>query len=263
MRIASFVFAPSVIPTLVGAALLALLLSLGFWQLERAEEKETLLATFDRRAQAPALELNLTAAQSPAEKTSVEFRRVVARGRLDVEHQFLLDNRTHHGRAGFHVLTPLRSSGGRGVLVNRGWIPVGEYRDQLPALGIKPPAPSDLEVEGVASLPREDQLVLGPTGYEASATRWPRVVQRVEVKSIESALGYPLLPLVIQLAPTNPYGYLRLWTAYIGIGPQRHRGYAVQWFALASALLVIYIVVNTRRRQPTPNVTENNDATDA
>jgi len=54
---------------------------------------------------------------------------------------------------------------------------------------------------------------------------------------------------VILLDPKEPDGYARNWEAP-GFPPMRHIGYAVQWFALAAALLVIYIVTNVRRSSP-------------
>ncbi len=60
-------------------------------------------------------------------------------------------------------------------------------------------------------------------------------------------LGLPLLPLVVLLDPGAPAGFAREWTPYYGISVQRHQGYAFQWFALATALGVIYIVVNLNR----------------
>ena len=261
MRYGTFVFAPGLVPTVLAAAFLALLVGLGSWQLGRAAEKEALAHAFDLRARQPPIAIRT----DPASPDPVgAFTRVSARGAYDTQHQFLLDNRTRLGRAGFHVLTPLRLDDGTGLLVNRGWIPLPPRRDTLPALAIESAsdagASTSVEVRGVTVLPREDQLVLGDTGYDQRT--WPRIVQRIELSRMESALGYRLLGFVLALDPGDRDGYLREWGPYVGIGPDRHRGYAVQWFALALTLVVIYVVVNTRRVSggSMPSEERNHDA---
>ena len=109
--------------------LLGLLMSLGFWQLDRAEQKRALLAGYntDRDATVIQLEPGLQSYRD------FNYQSASAAGHYDADRQFLLDNRTHNGRVGYHVLTPfvLRESGAA-VLVNRGWIDLGGTRDQLP-----------------------------------------------------------------------------------------------------------------------------------
>ena len=88
--------------------------------------------------------------------------------------------------------------------------------------------------------------MLGEQGYETSG--WPLVVQRIEVPGVAQKLGTPVLPLVLRMDPELPNGFVRAWKPYYGLSADRHRGYAFQWFALATALLVIYVVLNTKRR---------------
>jgi cytochrome oxidase assembly protein ShyY1 len=74
-------------------------------------------------------------------------------------------------------------------------------------------------------------------------------VQYLEYPPLAAELGYSLAPAVILLDAAAPDGYRREWQpTFGGYGPERHRGYALQWFSLALALLVIYVVVNTHRR---------------
>ena len=76
-------------------------------------------------------------------------------------------------------------------------------------------------------------------------------MQFIDYERLSDALGYQLLPAVILLDPQQPHGYLRDWRpGFGGFGPERHLGYAVQWFALALTLIVIYVVMNTRRSRP-------------
>lgn len=236
-----FVFQPALIPSLVTLFLMALLLSLGFWQLDRAKQKDLLQLRFKTHFNAPyanVSEVRLDDALS-------RYRKVIAQGRYDAEHQILLDNQIYQGKPGYHVFTPLRLiKEAKAVLINRGWIPLGVSRQQLPAIGVNE---VNRVLKGRVSQPANPGLRLdGPPSLADDP--WPRVVQYLDYEQLAEQLGYPLEPAVILLDPAMEGGYVRDWRpTFGGVGPARHRGYAVQWFSLAVALLVIYGVVNTRR----------------
>jgi surfeit locus 1 family protein len=231
----------TVLPTLAAAALIALFCALGVWQLHRADEKRALRIEFDHRLQ----EAPVTIGAWASDATGLRNRRAMAAGAYDTGHQFLLDNRTHEGRPGYQVLTPLRlANAGVAVLVNRGWVPLGASRQKLPAV----PAPSGpVRVAGIVAVPSAHPFLLGPAGYEAGG--WPRVVQAIELAPMRKVLGYDLLPYTLRLAATEPDGFVREWRPYIGFGPARHQAYAVQWFALAATVLAVYVTVTLRRRR--------------
>jgi surfeit locus 1 family protein len=232
-------FAPRLLPSLAVALLLPLLLGLGTWQLDRAAFKRALLDTYAvRGADRPVN--SLPRALDPE---AWRFRRVALGGRFDDAHALLLDNRTYRGMAGYHLLTPLRLDDGRGVLVNRGWAPRGRTRDDLPPIAHRA---GRVTVAGQLDTPPASGLSVGPDGPEASG--WPRVVQRLDLDALARELGYPLLPLLLLEGAGGEAELVRDWRPVV-MGPARHTGYAVQWFALALALLVIYVVVNTRRVQ--------------
>jgi surfeit locus 1 family protein len=77
-------------------------------------------------------------------------------------------------------------------------------------------------------------------------TGWPLRVQFIDFKQMARRLDSALGAMIVRLDPKSPYGYRREWQI-APMGPQRHLGYAVQWFALACTLLVIYVLVNLRR----------------
>ncbi len=246
MRVGRYKFSPQLVPTLVTAVLLPLLIGLGLWQLGRAGEKRTIEATVARQLEAVALEIDANRWESmhkSGDISAMGHRLVSMSGHFEGERQYLLDNRTRNGVAGFQVLTAFLPDGATGgVLVNRGWIPLGERRDQLPAL----PVPSArLRIRGALEGPRKPLPLLGSSGYELE--QWPKIVQRVELGPIQKQLGLPLLPLVVLLDPSSPAGFVREWKPYYGISAERHQAYAFQWFALAAALAVIYVVVNLKR----------------
>lgn len=239
MRVGRVDFRPSVFMTFVTVVLVAVLITLGLWQLDRAEEKRALQEQFEARAREQPVQLEVPGINVE----DLEYRRVTVSGTYDRDHQFLLDNRIDKGIVGYHVLTPLViDEANVGVVINRGWVPLGERRGVMPDL----PTPESVSlIVGVVKLPPSETFLLGSAGYEASS--WPRVVQAVELDEMEKQLGYRLLPFILLLSPQQSHGFSRTWKPYYGLGPERHQGYAVQWFALAVTLLVMYVVVNARR----------------
>ncbi len=237
MRFGKLEFTPGLWASLVTLVLLGLLMSLGFWQLDRAQQKRALLAGYnaDRHATVIQLEPGLESYRD------FNYQLASAAGRYDATRQFLLDNRTHNGRVGYHVLTPFMLRGrGAAVLVNRGWIDLGGSRDQLPDPVV---ASGSLTILGRIKLPASDSFTLGE---EEPRTGWPYRIQRVDTERLGQELGYPLLPVVVLLDPDQDGGFVRDWEP-LRFGPERNVGYAVQWFGLAAALLVIYLVVNTHK----------------
>jgi len=244
MRIGRFEFRPALWPSLATLLLLPLLAGLGLWQLERAAWKQDLIAAHAERSRRPPQALSTLLASGEV----LQYRQTTARGRYDLGHQLLLDNRTDQGRAGYHVLTPLRlADGGGTVLVNRGWVPMGNDRAQLPAL----PGPDGMvTMKAIITLP-PDKVFRLDAAEEVNAG-WPQVVQQVELQPLGQRLGTRLLPVVLLLDAEADHGFVRTWKPVYGITPDKHRAYALQWFTLALVLLLIYISVNTRRlpRQP-------------
>lgn len=243
MHIGSFDFRPSLWPTLAVLVLLPVLTGLGFWQLQRAAWKQSLVDTHARRMSEPARPLRAVLESG----VDVEYRQVTARGVYDLDHQLLLDNQIYKGAAGYDVLTPFHLDGAAPgddwVLVNRGWVPLGASRSQLPAV----PGPAG-SVSLRAMIKRPPEKTFRLSAVEEVGTGWPRVIQAIEREPLKRRLGHPLLPLVLLLDKQDPGGFVRDWKPVYGIPPDKHRAYAAQWFTLAVVLLVIYVGVNTHRR---------------
>ena len=238
MRFGKYEFSPRPIPTLLTLVLLPILISLGFWQLDRAAQKGQLLTLYQQQQARPALNLNTSLGHSEL----YSYQRVEVTGRFDKEHQFLLDNRVYQGRAGYQVITPLIMAGSNQVvLVNRGWLPQMTSRSTLPVI---PTPVSELTLEGQLKLDMHESFNLGESGFESDA--WPRVIQWLEMDKLEKSLGYKVQEFVILQSPDSPAGFVRDW--YIKkIVPEKSISYAVQWFALALAMVIIYLVVNTHK----------------
>ncbi len=221
--------------------LFPLFLTLGLWQLDRADQKRALIQNFEARSQEPPL--RLSGAQQDPEQ--LRNRRVIASGRYDSGRQLLLDNQIYQSRPGYHVLTPLRLAGEDvAVMVNRGWIPLGPRRDQLPDIhtGEQP-----RRVAGTIHLPSAPPLLLGESGDRAPG--WPKVIQRVDRPALEQRLAMKLLPFTVRLSPEDDDGYVREWKPHYRTPVEKHHAYAVTWFGFAALLVLLYVGLNLVREE--------------
>jgi len=231
-------FSPPLPLTVVTAALLALLLFLGFWQLQRAQEKAQILSLQRERGAMPPLplaELAVTAAAEPA------FRQAVVSGRFLPQRYCLLDNRTRQGRFGYEVLSVMQAhTPGEplAVIVNRGWVPGDPARRSLPEV---PPVRGQIEIQGRVHVPAGDAFLLEK---QSLAPGWPKVIQAVQVDLLQPALAPhiegDLFPYTLRLQSGEPGALATGWEA-VNVQPSRHLGYAVQWFAMAAVLAGYYL----------------------
>ena len=280
------------------------MLALGRWQLARADEKIALLGNASRARAAPAVALDRI---DDVAEAAGAYRRVRVEGRWEGDHQLLWDNRAHAGRAGYEVITPLRLGDGRLALVNRGWLAPGPTREMLPDVALPATASGDaVAFDGLLSRPSKG---FASGAALAASGPWPRVLQYFDYAAIESALGEPIVPAVVQsqvatdgdvfadaraasasradgagadgagadgggpdaasagtppvdaplpAPPATPEavgsgaGTAVLLTPNwrpAASGPEKHYGYAFQWFAMATALTAIFVVVNLSRNE--------------
>lgn len=216
------------------ACMMALFLWLGTWQLDRADLKTEILEQSRNLSSKAVVSLEL----DRAEYESIRYSQVSVAGRYDIQHQLFLDNQVKHRKVGYNVLTPVKISGSnKAVLVDRGWVPQGQTRQLRP--DIKFTQVNDLIVGSLYS-PFGKGVRLG--GLDDGEFLWPRVIQFLDFEAISERLGYHLLPVIIRLSPDAENGYLREWKT-VSFSPDKHLGYAVQWFGLAIAMLVILIVL--------------------
>lgn len=219
---------------LLFVAAAALFVALGFWQLRRAEEKVQLNLMRESRTQEPPIRFDATA---PETLGDFRYRPVSLDGTFDVEHQFLVDNQLQGQRVGYHVLTPLRiRGGGQAILVNRGWVPLGSDRRDLPAIELSRSGP--VRLHGV--LDELHRVGFRLQGAEIPAPGWPSLVQVPDVARLSERLGYSLLPYQVLLAPEAAEGYVREWHT-ARLDPGKNRGYALQWFSFAAVAAFLFI----------------------
>jgi surfeit locus 1 family protein len=218
--------------------MLVVLVSLGRWQLRRADQKRALYDAFDKGADATRV-IDL---QTPA---LPRYQHVEAQGHYDESRQILIDNMTNaDGRAGYFVITPFALASGGWLLINRGWVPVGASRAVLPAIGV---AGDARKVRGRSDhLPSPGIHIGRPAGLRPPFPTVANFPGLMEIERLMHETSWTPATEVVLLDADQPDGYLRRWQAP-GFPPLRHVGYAVQWFGLALALCAIYVVTNLRR----------------
>ena len=222
--------------TALTVALCALFVFLGRWQWHRGDAREAAWDQFARGTD------KVLAVDGKLDGIPL-FQRVSVAGRFDAERQFLLDNRSYEGRAGYEVLTPLQRPDGEVALVDRGWVPFSGLRDRLPGVAIR--THDEITVTGrVADLPSAG-LASGRAPPSAQAP-WPKVTSFPTMSELSQAFGQPLEPHILLLDSHDPDGYVRDWHPP-GLEPARHWSYAVQWWSFAAVLLFLWARLSLRK----------------
>ena len=227
------------VPFLATLVLVVLGIVLGNWQTRRAAEKTVLQAKLERGMAAPPLTLD----GSAVDPASLEFHRVIVTGEFVPNWPVFLDNRPQEGRSGFVLLMPFKIAGsGKSVLVARGWLPrnTAEH-DKLPPY-TTPAGQVTLEGRAVRQLARVMQLGT-PAPLAPNA-----IVQNTDPAEVARASGLDLLPVVVEQTGTGSPGdgLTRNWPMP-SLDIDRHKGYAVQWYALAAMAFLFFVITGFRR----------------
>lgn len=223
--------------TLLTLLLVPALVALGFWQLDRAEEKTLIAAQDARRAAAPAQPF---AALQDMSDQELAYRRVELQGEFLPDAVLLLDNQIRDGRYGHDVYGVFQTSvSGALLLLNRGWVPGDASRRSLPEVTV-PVGP--LRLSAVLYVPPGEPYLLAEDRF--ASLDWPLLVQSASAsalaEALESEFAQPVFRHELRLLPDQPGGFRRDWPV-INVSPQKHRGYAVQWFTMAAALLLFFV----------------------
>ncbi len=241
IRLGSRIFAPRPFTTVLTLVLLVMLVALGRWQLRRADDKRALFDAFDKGADVTRT-IDLQTPPLP------RYSQVEAQGRYDESRQILIDNMTNaDGRAGYFVITPFALSGGGWLLVNRGWVPVGASRANPPEVGV---SGEPRWVRGRADhLPSPGIQMGRPAALRAPFPAVANFPSHADIEQLLHEDSWTRAADLVLLRADQPDGYVRQWQPP-GLPPLRHVAYAVQWFGLALALGIIYLVTNLRRAKP-------------
>ncbi|MFM8341699.1 MAG: SURF1 family protein [Methylomonas sp.] len=218
--------------------LLSGLISLGCWQLDRAEQKRAFLVQQQVGHQAPIINLNQSA-------IGARYQVAEITGHYDAAHSFLIDNQVVDGKPGYFVLTPfILDKQEQAVLVNRGWVPLTANRQQLPDVS------TGSEIVAIRGRINQFPSVgYKLAGGEIPTETWPAVVQFVDSQVLSAKLAYPVYDFQIELDDDQAAGFVRHWHTQATIPPEKHQAYAVQWFGLAATLTGLFIWISTRKRR--------------
>ncbi|NIB39526.1 SURF1 family protein [Pseudomaricurvus alkylphenolicus] len=216
----------------LGLLLLPILLRLGYWQLQRAAEKQEILEILQQRRSQPAIELNQLSSSD-----DLQHRTVIASGHFDAERYWLIDNRVFQGRVGYEVIAPFYLREGGTLLVNRGWIKAPQLRSELPELQFPS---SNIALQGHLFRSSYNRMI----NNETADSEWPIRLQQVELELMADQLGQAVLPWELRLFAEDSAALETDWK-YVSTSPAKHHGYAVQWFAMASVLVLALFAANT------------------
>jgi len=217
---------------------LPLLIRLGYWQLERAEEKRDLQSQYEQnQAQQTMTSDELFYARENHSLSDLANRRVRFEGRYLSGYNVLLDNQIQDGEVGYHVLSPFLLDRDRAVWINRGWIK-GRPDRVLPRV---PHHASTAIIEASVYQALGEVFQLKDDVWLAG---WPLLVQSIDESRLNQRIANELasvfFPLTLRIAPGYS-GALTVNWQVINTKPEKHTAYAIQWFGMALALTMLWL----------------------
>lgn len=228
-------FQPQLLPTLLSGCFLFFLLFLGRWQLHRYHYKEDLQQHFTAALHHAPLPFSQALKQ-----VDKQFLHAQVSGQFMKDKVFLLQNRWHNEQTGVEIINVFKpKNSNRYLLVNRGWIPTGKINNKKLLAG------HSNALTGYLKLHNEYVFILGENILDTK--KWPMLMQKVDMNQVEKITGLKFYPFVLRLdsnAATKPP--IRDWKP-INVMPQRHLGYAVQWFVMALVLALAYLIFSCQR----------------
>ena len=234
MTISGWRFTPRLWSTVIAVVVIAVMVQLGNWQLSRAREKESRQEKLEALSRQPAVSLP----SEPIKLEDFQYRKTEVHGTYLPKDTVYLDNKIYRGAAGYHIITPLRiGTSSMYVLVNRGWVAAERDRSKLPNVPI-PSGP--VNVSGIATTATQKTLELSKEMVSG------QVWENLDLERFRDMTGLQLQPVMILQQNDVNDGLVREWARPdLGIG--KNLGYAFQWFAMASAVLIIYLVLSVKR----------------
>lgn len=228
-------FRPGLWGTLVAFAGTALFAALAFWQLGRADEKRVLQQTMETRRVLPAFEYR----GGELDVERMQYRGVSLRGHFRNQGQLLIDNVVIDGRPGYRVITPFHVASDGLVLVDRGWVPAAQRRDQLPVISVDE---ASQQIHGRIDRFRSRPVVGAERPDPDGGIRW----LYVDSDTYAEHFGEKVPGFVIRLAQDNRQAYRQESTAYdakVGM----HIAYAIQWAAFGVIAFASWLGLSLKR----------------
>lgn len=213
---------------------------LGAWQWSRAAQKEALLEAFAAAEHAPVRPFDVVV-EEPAPEV---HPHVSVHGHFVPERTYLLDEQIHAGRVGVMAIAVFAPEGSQNkLLVNRGWLPWSRAQSSTPAV---PPLPlGEVELRGLYAPAPGGGLRVGGNALARQDT-WPKLTLYLDLQEFPDDIGSGIYPCMLLLDVDAASGFVREWTPAV-MPPERHRGYAVQWWSFALVALVIFFALHWRK----------------
>lgn len=208
------------------------LIKLGFWQIDRALEKEQRQQRISELSQRQALSLAQVLTLSGLQD-GINDLPIQLEGNFVGDKVLLLDNQPNQGRLGYRIYQIIESSGDA-ILVNLGWVQGSIDRNILPDIS---PITGQHTIRGHV---REVEVGIQLQAQNLTNPSWPLRVQQIELDKFSQLIGKKLLPFVVYLDKKETIGYIKNWQPIV-MPPEKHRAYAFQWFSLALAWISLMV----------------------
>lgn len=206
------------------------LVKLGFWQSDRALQKEQRLAVIEQLSHSRALSLEEVLSQNNEEINDLP---ITMKGKFDNEVLFLLDNQTNSGRLGYRVYQVFNVNK-HAILINLGWVVGSINRQELPTIQS---ITGEYQLSGHIRKIEKGIMLME---QQLTKNQWPLRVQQIELDKFSTLISRQLLPFVVYLDKKEGVGYEKNWQPIV-MPPEKHRAYAFQWFSLAVAWLTLMV----------------------
>lgn len=218
-----------------------LLNELGFWQLNRAKEKQYRIAQLEKGSQSV-----ISSLDKIGETEIAQFQNVTLTVSLETQQFFLLDSKIHNKKPGYHVLNLVRDSvTNKTLLVNRGWVFAGKDRNKLPTIDLPPldwkiearvyPVAMEVITTSLAKIEKIDGHV-----------RLPQLDISI-LEQLEKRFDIEIQPYILRLNKNSQGALITNWI-WTNMSSEKHLAYAIQWFSLALAFLIISLIVSFKKR---------------
>ena len=231
------------LPSLVFIIFFTLFIKLGFWQLDRADQKKIINMAFIERQNQPAIPLNKETIQMPIK--DIIWHHVTISGEFLNDKNIILDNQVVQEKAGFLIYTPFKIlDSNKIILVNRGWYPLSNSRNDVPNI---PPIKGAQAIEGEINQMPSSGISLGKVITEKLNESSFRL-QKMDYEVLSSLIGKDLMRYVVKLK--KPI-FDKTYVIDLGIpvpDSDKNYGYAFQWFAMAFTLFIIFIKLGLKKK---------------
>ena len=207
---------------------------LGFWQLDRADQKLSIQTDYQNQLSKEYLDLK------EVQKNPLRYTKIMAKGTF-LEPYFLLDNIVHNKKAGYLVMSPFLVED-KIIIVNRGWVD-NFSRQKFPEI-LTPE--SDQQIKGYIKYPMR---LLELSGVNMTNEK-PFIIQNLNINEISSILKKEIYPFYLNLEINSNHSYIQIKEK-----PENkyltHYMYAGQWFLFALIGIIFLILLNRKKNVKT------------